>query len=121
MQRSRTPGAPEPEPEPEPGLESGQEAVFESVELEVDFSSGEEQTEAELMADMTEDDQRNYRQEKVERYYQTKEWFLEVCPLLSPYPSICVLISRLPTHGKTTNIRKITSHSCLSGGGTSDT
>eukprot|EP01043_Picozoa_sp_COSAG02_P010318 COSAG02_NODE_360_length_23829_cov_107.112769_13_plen_137_part_00 len=73
---------PEPESEPEPQADSGlrQEASLEAMELELDFSSGEEQTETEgeLMAGMTEDDQRNYRQERVERYYRTKEWFLEV-------------------------------------------
>ena len=81
---------PQPEPEPEPEVDSGlrQEASLETVELEIDFSSGEEQTEAQLMADMTEDDQRNYRQEKVERYYKTKEWFLEVCLPACRYSSL---------------------------------
>jgi hypothetical protein len=82
---------PEPEPEPEPQVHSRlrQEASFEAMELEIDFSSGEEQTEAQLMAEMTEDDQRNYRQEKVERYYKTKEWFLEVClPVCWYYSSL---------------------------------
>jgi hypothetical protein len=80
---------PETEPEPEPEPEPEQEALLEPPELEVDFfSSDEEQTEAELMAEMTEDDQRNYRQERVEQYYRTKQWFLEVCS----EPSCCVCV-----------------------------